>query len=51
MSGMDDALRRDATDQADLVRRGEISARELVSAAIDRVEALRFPPEAPLSAL
>ena len=40
MSGMDDVLRRDATDQAELVRRGEISASELVSAAIDRVEAL-----------
>ena len=32
--------RLDATGQAELVRSGEVSPRELVEAAIDRVEAL-----------
>lgn len=38
MSGQGELAWLDATAQAELVRRGEISARELVSAAIERVE-------------
>ena len=36
----DDFAHLDATAQADLVRRGDVTATELVDAAIDRVEAL-----------
>ena len=37
---MDDETWLDATAQADLVRRGEASPRELVEAAIARIEAV-----------
>ncbi|MGH8860845.1 MAG: amidase [Jatrophihabitantaceae bacterium] len=37
---MDDVARLDATAQADLVRRGEVSPRELVEAGIERIEKL-----------
>ena len=37
---VDDLVWLDATAQAELVRTGKVSARELVDAAIDRVERL-----------
>lgn len=37
---MDDVLSLDATAQADLVRRGEVTARQLTQASIDRIEAV-----------
>jgi amidase len=40
MTDLDEVLRRDATDQAELVRRGEVSAAALVEAAIERIEQL-----------
>ncbi|MGE0718308.1 MAG: amidase [Alphaproteobacteria bacterium] len=43
MPQLDDAFALDATGQADLVRRGEVSAAELVEAAIARIE--RVNPE------
>ena len=38
--GADQLARLDATAQADLVRAGEVTAVELVEAAIDRIDAL-----------
>ena len=38
MSGMDDLVLRPAIDQARLVRLGEVSARELLAAHLDRIE-------------
>ena len=40
---MDDLAALDATDQADLVRTGEVTPVELVDAAIDRAEAVNGP--------
>ncbi|MDP6708437.1 MAG: amidase [Alphaproteobacteria bacterium] len=40
MADLDDVLRLDATEQAALVRRGEVGAAALVEAAIGRIEAL-----------
>ena len=40
MTGFDDLWKLDATDQAALVQRGEVSAVELVDAAISRIERL-----------
>ena len=37
---MEELAFMDATAQADLVRRGEVSALDLVSAAVDRIELL-----------
>ncbi|MYJ71834.1 MAG: amidase, partial [Rhodospirillaceae bacterium] len=42
MTGFGDLWKLDATDQAALVRRGEVNAVELVDAAIARIE--RFNP-------
>ena len=41
-AAMDELDGLDAVDQADLVRRGEVTSLELIEAAIARIEGLRF---------
>lgn len=38
--GLDEVLDQDAVGQADLIRRGEVTAAEVVTAAISRIEAV-----------